>query len=153
MKKFIAVLMIPLFLSSGCFLAKPASQPYIVDAVTIAVDIAESQGISANTINSIAKSALAIDSGSLTSLATVSVLIDAEIAKLGLPIEVEGAALVLEIALAAAIKAKINGSSAVGQLQIGIADVLNAVIAATGGMALPTQVYAPHAPTLTFDPR
>jgi hypothetical protein len=141
MKKLLAVLMIPVVLLSGCFLTKPSAQPYIQAAVLIAVGTAEAKGISAVEINAIAKAALAADTGASATLTTIAGLINAQIAKLGLPAADLAAANILEAALAAAIEAKINGSTTLAQTQAAIADVLNYVIADTGGVSLKATLY------------
>lgn len=119
---------------TGCaWFVKPSSQPYIIAAVDVAVATAEQKGVSSTDINRIAKLALAADSGTAATLATVSSLVNAEIAKLKLPAGDLAAAQVLEIALTAAIQAKIGDNADVAQAQAAVATILTAVIAASGG--------------------
>jgi len=111
----------------------PSSAPYITAAVDIAVATAEAKGVNATDINRIAKAALAADTGVTGTLSAISGLINGAIAKLKLPAGDQAAADILEIALSAAIQAKIGTNSTVAQAQAAISDVLNAVIAASGG--------------------
>lgn len=120
-------------MSACATLTAPSSQPFIVAAVDVAVATAEAKGVSAADINRIAKIALAADAGTPASLATLAPLVNAQLAKLNLPAADLAAANILEIALTAAIQAKIGNSPNVAQAQAAVADVLNAVIAASGG--------------------
>lgn len=122
---------------AGCsLLAKlgtPAAQPYVTAAVDVAVATAEAKGIPAAQINSICKTALAADSGTAATLATVSAVVNAQLAKLKLPAGDLAAAQILEDALSVAIQAQVGANPNVATAQAAIADVLNAAIAATGG--------------------
>jgi hypothetical protein len=119
---------------SGCAVfGNPSSAPYITAAVDIAVATAEAKGIKATDINRIAKTALAADANTTTTLANVSSLINAKIRSLNLPAGDIAAADILETALTAAIAAKVGNNATVMQTQAAVATVLNNVIAATGG--------------------
>lgn len=117
---------------SGWF-AAPSSQPYIVAAIDVAVATAEQKGVPAAQINAIAKQALAADQGTTATLATVAALVNAQIARAHLPPGDLAAANILEVAAEAAIQAKIGNDPKVASAQAAVAQVLNAVIAATGG--------------------
>lgn len=123
---------------SGCatvegFFASPASTPVIESVVLIAVGTAESKGIAAAEINKVCKVALAADSGTGATLATVAAAVNAELATLNLPAADLAAANILEAALSAAIQAKIGSNADVATAQANVATILAAVIAATGG--------------------
>ena len=109
------------------------AQPYITAAVDIAVATAESKGVSAAQINSIAKVALAADAGTAATLSTVASVVNAQLAKLNLPAGDLAAAQILEVALEAAIQAKVGSNADVAAYQAAVATVLQSVIAATGG--------------------
>jgi hypothetical protein len=102
-----------------------------VAAVDVAVATAEQKGVSAAQINSIARAALAADSGTTATLATLAAVLNNQIAKLNLPAGDLAAAEVLEVALAAAITAKIGTNASVAAAQTQIAVVLQDVIAVT----------------------
>ena len=132
----IAAVFVAVSVLSGCAslsakVAAPSSQPYVTDAANTAVLIAESQGITAAQINAVATKALAADSGTTATLATVSAVINAQLAKLSLsPIEALAVS-ALESGLTAGINAQLANNATVAQAQAAIADVLNAVIKAT----------------------
>jgi uncharacterized protein YceK len=122
---------------SGCSilsqLTTPAAQPYVTAAVDIAVATAEQKGISATQINGIAKTALTADAGTSATLATVSIVVNAQLAKLNLPAGDLVAAQILEDALNVAIQAEVGSNPNIATAQAAIADVLTAAIVATGG--------------------
>lgn len=119
---------------SGCAtLLAPSSQPFVVAAVDVAVATAETKGVPAAQINKVAKAALAADTGVSGTLAVVSALVDDAIAKSGLPAADLAAAKILEVALSASIQTKLGDNASLAQTQAAIADVLKAVIAASGG--------------------
>lgn len=111
----------------------PNAAPYVTAAVDVAVATAESKGISAEKINSVAKQALAADTGSSAPLAAVVALVNAQVAKLNLPAGDLAAVQILEVALTAAVQQQIGQNPNVAVAQADVAQVLNAVIAATGG--------------------
>lgn len=111
----------------------PASAPYVTAAVDVAVATAESKGVSATQINSIAKQALAADTGAGASLAAVTALVNTQIAKLNLPAGDLAAVQILEVALTAAVQQQIGQNPDVAVAQADVAQLLGAVIAATGG--------------------
>ncbi len=122
---------------TGCaaisnWFGSPSSAPYIQAAVDIAIATAEAKGISATQINTIAKAALAADSGTTTTLAAVAGLVDSQISKLHLPPGDQAAADILVTAISAAISAKVGTNTSVANAQAAAAVVLNDVIAATG---------------------
>ena len=132
----LAVLVVVGSLSACATLGKlttPAAQPYVTAAVDIAVAAAESKGVTATQINAICKTALAADSGTAATLATVAVVVNAQLAKLNLPAGDLVAAQILEDALSVAIQAQVGADPNVATAQAAIADVLSAAIAATGG--------------------
>jgi hypothetical protein len=134
MRKLLLLPLILLF--SGCstiegWFGSPNSAPYIQAAVDIAVATAESKGISAAQINSIAKQALAADTGTTATLAAIATLVDQQIAKLKLPAGDQAAANILMAALEAVITAKIGTSKTVAAAEAATALVLNDVIAAS----------------------
>ena len=114
-------------------LTTSAAQPYVTAAVEVAVAAAESKGIPAVQINEICKTALAADSGTASTLATVGVVVNAQLAKINLPAGDLVAAQILEDALSVAIQAQVGANPNVATAQAAIADVLNAAIDATGG--------------------
>jgi len=123
---------------AGCasianFFKSPTAAPTIAVTVDLAVGIAESKGVSALDINRIAKLALAADTSTSATLATVAGVVNAEIAKLKLPAPDQAAATILETAIEAAIAGKIDGNADVSVAKTDVAEVLNAVVAATGG--------------------
>lgn len=131
-----AVLSVSMGLSACSTLAKigtPQAQPYVTAAVDVAVATAEAKGIPAAQINAISKTALAADSGTAATLATVASVVNAQLAKLNLPAGDLAAAQILEDALSIAIQAQVGANPNVATAQAAIADVLNAAIAATGG--------------------
>lgn len=118
----------------GCAtLTKPEAQPYVKAAVDIAVATAETKGVTAAQINSIAKQALAADNGSAASLAAINELINAQLAKLSLPPADIAAIQILETALSAAVQAQIGQNPNLAQAQAAVAEFINEAIAITGG--------------------
>lgn len=115
------------------FLGSPTGAVVLTAAVDVAVATAESKGVSAAQINKIAHAGLTADTGVSGTLGAVSGLVNTAIAKANLPPLDAAAAEVLEVALSAAIQAKIGSSTSVASAQAAVADVLNAVAAATGG--------------------
>lgn len=137
-----AAKLVPLFalalMFSGCasiesFISSPTGAATVTAAVDVAVATAESKGVPAAQINSIAKTVLAADSGTAGTLAALSALVDSQIAKAGLPAADLAAAQILEVALAAGITAKIGNNADLAAAQAAVATVLQEVIAASGG--------------------
>lgn len=112
-------------------LTSPAAQPYIEAAMDVAVATAESKGVTAAQINSIATAALAADKSTAATLATVSGVVNSGLAKLNLPAGDMAAVAILEIAIDAAIDQKVGANPTVAQTQAAAATVLQALIAAT----------------------
>lgn len=111
----------------------PNAVPYVTAAVDVAVATAESKGVPAAQINSIAKQALAADTGAGASLAAVTALVNAQVAKLNLPAGDLAAVQILEVALTAAVQQQIGQNPNVAVAQADVAQLLSAVISATGG--------------------
>lgn len=111
----------------------PASAPYVTAAVDVAVATAESKGVKAVQINAIAKQALAADTGAGASLAAVTTLVSAQIAKLNLPAADLAAVQILELALTGAVQQQIGQNPDIAVAQADVAQLLSAVIAVTGG--------------------
>ena len=111
----------------------PAAQPFIEAGVLAAVTEAERKGITAAQINSVAKQALAADSGTTATLAEVAALVNAQLDKLDLPAGDMQAASVIEGALNVAIGVVVGANPTVAATQAATADVLQAIITATGG--------------------
>lgn len=114
-------------------LSSPSAAPYVQAAVDVAVATAESKGITAAQINTIAKQALAADQGSGATLAAISALVDAQIAKLKLPAADQAAADIVVAALSASVQTQLSANPTLAQAQTAAAVVINDVIAATGG--------------------
>jgi len=128
-----AALSLPGCASVSSFFSSPTGSATIVAAVDVAVATAEQKGVSAVDINRIAKLALAADSGASGTLSAVSSLVNTQVAKLNLPAADLAAAEVLEIALSSAVSAKLQGNAALATAQADVAQILRAVIAASGG--------------------
>lgn len=111
----------------------PNAAPYVTAAVDVAVATAESKGVPAAKINSIAKQALAADTGAGASLAAVTALVNTQVAKLNLPAADLAAVQILELALTSAVQQQIGQNPNVAVAQADVAQLLNAVISATGG--------------------
>lgn len=123
---------------SGCatvegYFASPAAAPVIETVVLLAVGTAEQKGVKAADINRIAKIALAADSGTSATLATVSAAVNAELATLNLPAADLAAANILEAAITAQVQIQAAKNPDVATTEANIATVLNYVIQATGG--------------------
>jgi hypothetical protein len=112
-------------------ITSPAAQPYIEAAVDAAVATAEVKGVTALQINNAAKAALAADKGVAVSLATISGSVNTQLAKLKLPQKDQAAVAILEVAIDAAIDAKIGANPTIAKSQAAVADVLQALITAT----------------------
>jgi hypothetical protein len=119
----------------------PTSQPYVTAAANGAVLLAESQGITAAQINGVAVKALAADSGTSATLATVGTVLNAQLAKLGLNAIESVVASALVSGLTNAINQQLQSNTSVAQVQAAIADVLNAVIKATTPLASSTTLH------------
>lgn len=123
---------------SGCatvqgLFASPAAPVVIAVSVDVAVAAAEQHGVSVQQINAVAKIALAASSSTGATLATVSSAANAEITKLNLnPLDV-AAADALEAVITATVTQKLAGNADLAAAQADVAQVLQAVIAATGG--------------------
>lgn len=115
------------------FLSSPTGAAVVDASVLVAVATAEQKGVPVEQINKVAKAALAADSGVTGSLSAISALVDQAIANSGLPAADLAAAKILEVAVAASISAKVGNSASLAQAQAAVADVLKAVIAASGG--------------------
>jgi hypothetical protein len=115
------------------FFGSPSGVAVVDASVLVAVATAEQKGVPAAQINKVAKAALAADTGVAGSLAAISGLVDQAIANSGLPAADLAAAKILEVAISAAIAAKVGNNADLAAAQADVAVVLNAVIAASGG--------------------
>lgn len=115
------------------FIGSPTGAAVVTASVDVAVATAESKGVPAAQINKIAKAALAADSGVSGTLSAISSLVDKQISDAGLPAADLAAAKILEVALGAAIQAKVGNNASLAQAQAALADVLKEAIAASGG--------------------
>lgn len=130
----LAMLFVGFGMLHGCAtLTKPEAQPYVKAAVDVAVATAESKGVTAAQINSIAKQALAADDGSAASLAAVNSLINAQLAKLNIPPADIQALQIIEAALSVAVQQQIGANPNLATAQAAVAEFLNEAIAITGG--------------------
>lgn len=135
----LAVLVLPLLLTlNGCatvsaWFSSPSAQPVIIAAVDVAVATAEQKGVTAVQINDVAKQALVANQSTTATLATVAAVVNQQIAKLNLPAGDLAAVQILEVALAAEIQSRIGTNADLAAARAAVADVLNAVIEATGG--------------------
>lgn len=138
-KVLAVVMMLPLLMTlHGCatvsaWFSSPSAQPVIIAAVDVAVATAEQKGVTAVQINDVAKQALVANQSTSATLATVSAVVNQQIAKLNLPAGDLAAVQILEVALAAEIQSRIGTNADLAAARAAVADVLNAVIEATGG--------------------
>jgi hypothetical protein len=125
---------------TGCATLEKAvapSSPYsplIQAGVDVAVAEAVHKGVTAAQIKSIAQTALQADSGTTATVATVSAVVDQQIAKLNLSVGDKAAAQLLVSTLEGVLNTLLTNpgnSTAVANAQVAIAAVLNDVIAAT----------------------
>lgn len=147
---------------SGCgivsFLEKPAAQPF--DAIGVAVGVDALVGVNpltqaarAQAIKGIAQEVLAVDQGTVATLATLETVAAAKVQALGLPPGDAAASQLLIATLSAAVNAyagNLGTNAKVNEIQVDIATVLNWVIAecnkflpasaSVGGPALPFSV-------------
>jgi hypothetical protein len=114
-------------------LSSPVGQATLGAVADVTVATAEQHGITAAQINSIAHKALAADQGASASLAAVAGVVNVELASLKLPAGDLAAAQILEAALSVAITERIGSNASLANAQAAAADVINAVIAASGG--------------------
>lgn len=119
--------------SVSSFFSSTDGQAVVQASVLVAVATAEAKGVPAAEINKVAVAALAADTGVSGTLAAVSGLVDQAIAASTLPAADLAAAKILEVAIAAAIAAKVGNNADLAAAQADVAVVLNAVIAASGG--------------------
>lgn len=114
--------------------SSPQAQPFIQAGAQVAVATAESKGVTAAQIINVAQKALQADSGTAATLATVGQIINAELVKLNLPAGDIAAASILEASFSVYIQSQLGNNATVAQTQAAVADVLNAIIAAAGGL-------------------
>lgn len=115
------------------FFALPAAPVVITVGVDVAVAAAEQNGVKASDINRIAKIALAANASTSATLGAVSAVVNTEIAQLNLPPLDVAAANALELVISQAIQAKVGNNPDLVTAQADVAQVLQAVITATGG--------------------
>jgi hypothetical protein len=123
---------------TGCatvqgFFASSEAPVVITVSVDVAVAAAEQHGVKASDINAIAKIALTANQSTTATVGTVSAVVNAQVAKLNLPPLDIAAAQALEAVVSATIQAKLAGNPDVATAQADVAQVLQAVIVATGG--------------------
>lgn len=115
----------------------PAAQVLVTAAVDAAVATAESKGITAAQINSVAKVALTAAGSTGATVGTVTAVANAKLATLNLPAGDLAAAQLLESLIGAEIQARLaadpTAAANVGSASTDVSFVLNAVIGATGG--------------------
>lgn len=111
----------------------PAAQPVILAGAFAAVATAQQHGITAAQVNSIAKAALAADSGTGATLAAVGAAVNAQLDKLKLPPADLVAAQLVESSFAAYIQSRLGANPTLAQSQAAVADVLQAIVTASGG--------------------
>lgn len=111
----------------------PAAQPTITLVAEGAVLAAEAKGVSAAQINVIAKAALAADSGVTASLGAVDTAVNAAAEKANLPTQYWPLIQLFENAVTETVASKVGNNATVAATQAAVADVLNAIIAASGG--------------------
>lgn len=141
-------------LASGCAtwqkittaVSSPEAQPYILAGAQIAVATAETKGVTRAQILDVAQQGLAASANTSASLSTVASAINAELIKLNLPQGDIDAAIILEATFSAYIQSKVGNNADLAQTRAAIADVLNAIIAAAGGLPTPP-VTSNEAPT------
>lgn len=127
------------FALQGCatvgnwFATNPVAPVVVTISVDVAIAAAEQNGVKAADINRIAQIALAADQGTTATLAAVSAAVNAEITKLNLPPLDLAAANALEALVSAAVQQKLAGNADLASAQAAVAQVLTAVVAATGG--------------------
>lgn len=145
--------MVMLIALSGCAtfakitaaVSSPQAQPFIQAGAQVAVATAESKGVTAAQIIGVAQKGLQADSGTAATLATVGQVINTELTKLNLPAGDIAAAAILEASFSVYIQSQLGNNATVAQTQAAVADVLNAIIAAAGGLqAVPTTSTEPQ---------
>lgn len=115
------------------FFASPYAPVVVTVGVDVAVATAEQHGVKASDINRIAKIALAANSSTSATLGVVAGVVNAEIGTLNLPPLDLAAAQALEAVVQGAVQAKLDGNPDLAASQADVAQVLQAVITATGG--------------------
>lgn len=128
---------------TGCstvqaFFASPTGPVVVTVGVDVAVAAAEQHGVKASDINRIAKIALAANASTSASLGAVAQVVNAEITTLNLPPLDLAAAQALEAVVQGAVQAKLTNADGttnanLAAAQADVAQVLQAVITATGG--------------------
>lgn len=111
----------------------PAAQPTITLVAEGAVLAAEAKGVTAEEINVIAKAALAADSGVTASLGAVDAAVNDAAEKAKLPAQYWPLIQLFENAVTETVAAKVGDNATVAATQAAVADVLRAVIVASGG--------------------
>lgn len=115
----------------------PAAQVLVTAAVDAAIATAESKGITAAQINSVAKVALTAAGSTGATVGTVTAVANAKLATLNLPAGDLAAAQLLESLIGAEIQARLaadpTATANVASASTDVSFVLNAVIGATGG--------------------
>lgn len=131
--------------------SSPQAQPFILAGAQIAVATAESKGVTAAQILDVAQKGLQASSNTAATLTTVAAAINTELAKQNLPQGDIDAAIILEASFSAYIQSKVGDNASLAQTQAAVADVLNAIIQAAGGLqaapitSIEPQTFAPVA--------
>jgi uncharacterized protein YceK len=115
------------------FFSSPTGQEVVIAGVDVAVTTAESKGVSALQINSVAKSVLAADSGASATLAALSSAVDGAAVKAGVPSGDMLAFQILEAAFDSYLLTKYGNNPAVANVQADVAAFCHQVIIDTGG--------------------
>jgi hypothetical protein len=132
----LAIFMLPFLhgcASTQAFLSSPTGQEVVVAGVKIAVATAETKGVPAAQLNSVAKQLLADDTGAAATLTALTAAFDGEMIKLNIPAADVIAFQGLEVAFDAYITAKYGSNATVQNVQADLALFLTQVIADTGG--------------------
>ena len=135
---FIAIMVMVAPVLTACttvqgFFASPAAPVVVTVGVDVAVAAAEQNGVKASDINRIAKIALAANASTSTTLGAVAAVVNGEIATLNLPPLDVAAANALELVISQTIQAKVGDNPDLVAARADVAQVLQAVITATGG--------------------
>lgn len=118
---------------ASAVVTSPEAQPFVQAGALAAVASAESHGITAEQINAVAHKALAADQGAGASLAAVKAVLDAELAKLNLPVGDVVAIGIVESEFNLWVQGQVQNDPTLASAQAAAADIFQAVINATGG--------------------
>jgi len=127
-----------LFALHGCasvqsWLSSPTGAVVVSAGVEVAVTTAESKGVSAAQINSVAKAVLQADSGANATVTALTAAVNGAAVKAGVPPGDMAAFQILETAFDAWLVTKYGDNATVQNIQADVAAFCAAVIADTGG--------------------